>query len=174
MKAHLNKLVPRHGGYRSRKDGGRSACQRDAPLQQGRDRHPALHDHHRIWLDIPNANTLIVDRADTFGACPTLSTARTGGTAGRCGRTPISSVTNKMAPTQDGQQRLEVIAEIPNLAQATRLPCATSKSAGQAICLGTRQHGYIQSVFSSLYEDAGGCGAAIRSSRKSKVKSRRS
>jgi transcription-repair coupling factor (superfamily II helicase) len=28
-------------------------------------------------LDIPNANTLIVDRADTFG--PALSTTRTGG-----------------------------------------------------------------------------------------------
>jgi transcription-repair coupling factor (superfamily II helicase) len=61
-------------------------------------------------LDIPNANTLIVDRADTFGLAQLYQLR------GRVGRGAMRAYAyffrhNKMTPTQDGQQRLEVIAE---------------------------------------------------------------
>ncbi|HQV64270.1 MAG TPA: transcription-repair coupling factor, partial [Anaerolineales bacterium] len=61
-------------------------------------------------LDIPNANTLIVDRADTFGLAQLYQLR------GRVGRGAMRAYAyffrhNKMSPTQDGQQRLEVIAE---------------------------------------------------------------
>ena len=61
-------------------------------------------------LDIPNANTLIVDRADTFGLAQLYQLR------GRVGRGAMRAYAyffrhKKITPTQDGQQRLEVIAE---------------------------------------------------------------
>src|SRR5688572_5953630 len=61
-------------------------------------------------LDIPNANTLIVDRADTFGLAQLYQLR------GRVGRGAARAYSyffrhNKLSPTLEGQQRLEVIAE---------------------------------------------------------------
>ncbi|HVN14405.1 MAG TPA: transcription-repair coupling factor, partial [Anaerolineales bacterium] len=61
-------------------------------------------------LDIPNANTLIVDRADTFGLAQLYQLR------GRVGRGAMRAYAyyfrhRKMTPTLEGQQRLEVIAE---------------------------------------------------------------
>jgi transcription-repair coupling factor (superfamily II helicase) len=61
-------------------------------------------------LDIPNANTLIVDRADTFGLAQLYQLR------GRVGRGAMRAYAyffrhRRKPPTMDGQERLEVIAE---------------------------------------------------------------
>ena len=42
-------------------------------------------------LDIPNANTLIVERADTASGCPSCTRSAAGSAAAGSGRTPTSS-----------------------------------------------------------------------------------
>jgi len=96
-------------------------------------------------LDIPNANTLIVDRADTFGLAQLYQLR------GRVGRGAMRAYAyffrhNKMAPTQDGQQRLEVIAENTQLGAGYSIAMRDLEIRGAGDLLGTRQHGYIQSV----------------------------
>ena len=101
-------------------------------------------------LDIPNANTLIVDRADTFGLAQLYQLR------GRVGRGAMRAYAyffrhNKMAPTQDGQQRLEVIAEITQLGAGYSIAMRDLEIRGAGDLLGTRQHGYIESVGFHLY-----------------------
>jgi len=101
-------------------------------------------------LDIPNANTLIVDRADTFGLAQLYQLR------GRVGRGAMRAYAyffrhNKMAPTQDGQQRLEVIAENTQLGAGYSIAMRDLEIRGAGDLLGTRQHGYIQSVGFHLY-----------------------
>jgi transcription-repair coupling factor (superfamily II helicase) len=101
-------------------------------------------------LDIPNANTLIVDRADTFGLAQLYQLR------GRVGRGAMRAYAyffrhNKMTPTQDGQQRLEVIAENTQLGAGYSIAMRDLEIRGAGDLLGTRQHGYIQSVGFHLY-----------------------
>jgi transcription-repair coupling factor (superfamily II helicase) len=56
-----------------------------------------------------------------------------------------------MAPTQDGQQRLEVIAENTQLGAGYSIAMRDLEIRGAGDLLGTRQHGYIQSVGFHLY-----------------------
>ncbi len=101
-------------------------------------------------LDIPNANTLIVDRADTFGLAQLYQLR------GRVGRGAMRAYSyffrhNKMSPTQEGQQRLEVIAENTQLGAGYSIAMRDLEIRGAGELLGTRQHGYIQSVGFHLY-----------------------
>ena len=101
-------------------------------------------------LDIPNANTLIVDRADTFGLAQLYQLR------GRVGRGAMRAYAyffrhNKMSPTQDGQQRLEVIAENTQLGAGYSIAMRDLEIRGAGELLGTRQHGFIQSVGFHLY-----------------------
>ena len=101
-------------------------------------------------MDIPNANTLIVDRADTFGLAQLYQLR------GRVGRGAMRAYAyffrhNKMSPTQDGQQRLEVIAENTQLGAGYSIAMRDLEIRGAGELLGTRQHGYIQSVGFHLY-----------------------
>ncbi len=151
MKAHLNKLVP------------------EARVDIG---HGQMHETqlasvmHRFntgeidillsttiiesGLDIPNANTLIVDRADTFGLAQLYQLR------GRVGRGAMRAYAyffrhNKMTPTQEGQQRLEVIAENTQLGAGYSIAMRDLEIRGAGELLGTRQHGFIQSVGFHLY-----------------------
>jgi transcription-repair coupling factor (superfamily II helicase) len=101
-------------------------------------------------LDIPNANTLIVDRADTFGLAQLYQLR------GRVGRGAMRAYAyffrhNKMTPTQDGQARLEVIAENTQLGAGYSIAMRDLEIRGAGDLLGTRQHGYIESVGFHLY-----------------------
>ena len=84
-------------------------------------------------LDIPNANTLIVDRADTFGLAQLYQLrGRVGCGAARAYAYFFRH--RKLSPTLEGQQRLEVIAENTSLAWAIRLRCAIWRSVVRATC----------------------------------------
>jgi transcription-repair coupling factor (superfamily II helicase) len=101
-------------------------------------------------LDIPNANTLIVDRADTFGLAQLYQLR------GRVGRGAMRAYAyffrhNKLSPTIDGQQRLEVIAENTQLGAGYSIAMRDLEIRGAGELLGTRQHGFIQSVGFHLY-----------------------
>jgi transcription-repair coupling factor (superfamily II helicase) len=101
-------------------------------------------------LDIPNANTLIVDRADTFGLAQLYQLR------GRVGRGAARAYSyffrhNKMTPTQDGQQRLEVIAENTQLGAGYSIAMRDLEIRGAGDLLGTRQSGFIQAVGFHLY-----------------------
>jgi transcription-repair coupling factor (superfamily II helicase) len=101
-------------------------------------------------LDIPNANTLIVDRADTFGLAQLYQLR------GRVGRGAARAYSyffrhRKLTPTPEGQQRLEVIAENTQLGAGYSIAMRDLEIRGAGELLGTRQSGHIQAVGFHLY-----------------------
>ena len=151
MKAHLNQLVPEanvdigHGQMPEMQlasvmhrfnDGETDILLSTTIIESG--------------LDIPNANTLIVDRADTFGLAQLYQLR------GRVGRGAARAYSyffrhNKMTPTQEGQQRLEVIAENTQLGAGYSIAMRDLEIRGAGDLLGTRQSGLIQAVGFHLY-----------------------
>lgn len=101
-------------------------------------------------LDIPNANTLIVDRADTFGLAQLYQLR------GRVGRGTMRAYAyffrhRKRMPTLDGQERLETIAENTQLGAGYSIAMRDLEMRGAGELLGTRQHGAIAAVGFHLY-----------------------
>ena len=101
-------------------------------------------------LDIPNANTLIVDRADTFGLAQLYQLR------GRVGRAASRAYAyffrhRKKAPTVEGQERLEVIAENTQLGAGYSIAMRDLEIRGAGELLGMRQSGHISSVGFHLY-----------------------
>ncbi len=101
-------------------------------------------------LDIPNANTLIVDRADTFGLAQLYQLR------GRVGRGAQRAYAyffrhKHLAPTLEGRQRLDTIAENTQLGAGYSIAMRDLEIRGAGDILGTRQHGYIASVGYHLY-----------------------
>jgi transcription-repair coupling factor (superfamily II helicase) len=101
-------------------------------------------------LDIPNANTLIVDRADTFGLAQLYQLR------GRVGRGAQRAYAyffrhNKKIPSAEGRQRLETIAENTQLGSGFNIAMRDLEIRGAGDLLGTRQSGYIASVGFHLY-----------------------
>jgi len=101
-------------------------------------------------LDIPNANTLIVDRADTFGLAQLYQLR------GRVGRGAQRAYAyffrhNKRAPSPEGRQRLETIAENTQLGAGFNIAMRDLEIRGAGDILGTRQHGHIAAVGFYLY-----------------------
>jgi transcription-repair coupling factor (superfamily II helicase) len=101
-------------------------------------------------LDIPNANTLIVDRGDTFGLAQLYQLR------GRVGRGAMRAYAYffrhpKKAPTPEGLERMEIIAENSQLGAGYSIAMRDLEMRGAGELLGTRQSGYIASVGFHLY-----------------------
>ena len=101
-------------------------------------------------LDIPNANTLIVDRADTFGLSQLYQLR------GRVGRGAQRAYAyffkhKKRLPTPEGRERLETIAENTQLGSGFSIAMRDLEIRGAGDILGTRQHGHIAAVGFHLY-----------------------
>jgi transcription-repair coupling factor (superfamily II helicase) len=101
-------------------------------------------------LDIPNANTLIVDRADTFGLAQLYQLR------GRVGRGAQRAYSyffrhNRKPPTLEGRQRLETIAENTYLGAGFNIAMRDLEIRGTGDILGTRQSGHIAAVGFHLY-----------------------
>ena len=101
-------------------------------------------------LDIPNANTLIVDRGDTFGLAQLYQLR------GRVGRGAQRAYAyffrhRRKPPTPEGQERLEIIAENTQLGAGYSIAMRDLEMRGAGELLGSRQHGYIASVGFHLY-----------------------
>lgn len=101
-------------------------------------------------LDIPNANTLIVDRADTFGLAQLYQLR---GRVGRGAQRAYAYLFRHRVkrPTPEGQERLEVLAENTELGSGYAIAMRDLEMRGAGEMLGTRQSGYIASVGFHLY-----------------------
>ncbi len=101
-------------------------------------------------LDIPNANTLIVDRADMFGLAQLYQLR------GRVGRGAQRAYAyffkqRQKPPTPEGQLRLETIAEHSQLGTGYSIAMRDLEIRGAGELLGTKQHGHIAAVGFHLY-----------------------
>jgi transcription-repair coupling factor (superfamily II helicase) len=101
-------------------------------------------------LDIPNANTLIIDRADTFGLAQLYQLR------GRVGRGAQRAYAyffrhNRIPPTVEGRLRLETIAENTQLGAGFSIAMRDLEIRGAGDLLGIRQHGHIAAVGFHLY-----------------------
>jgi transcription-repair coupling factor (superfamily II helicase) len=151
MKAHLEKLVPEARvdvGHGQMPEGELSAVMHR--FNSGEIDILLSTTIIESGLDIPNANTLIVDRADTFGLAQLYQLR------GRVGRGAMRAYAyffrhNKINPTVDGQARLDVIAENTQLGAGYSIAMRDLEIRGAGELLGTRQHGFIQDVGFHLY-----------------------
>lgn len=101
-------------------------------------------------LDVPNANTLIVSRADTFGLAQLYQIR------GRVGRSSLRAYAyffrqKGHKPTEAGLERLEVIAENTQFGAGYTIAMRDLEMRGAGEILGNRQHGAIASVGFHLY-----------------------
>ncbi len=101
-------------------------------------------------LDIPNANTLIVNRADRFGLAQLYQLR------GRVGRGARRAYAYLMHPkttslSEAARQRLQTINEATELGAGFRIAMRDLEIRGAGELLGTRQHGHIAAVGFDLY-----------------------
>jgi len=101
-------------------------------------------------LDIPSANTLIVDRADTFGLAQLYQIR---GRVGRSGRRAYAYllIPAEHRITEDARKRLQVLQEIDDLGGGFRLAVHDLEIRGAGNLLGKQQSGNIASVGLELY-----------------------
>ena len=101
-------------------------------------------------LDIPNANTLIVNRADRFGLAQLYQLrGRVGRSAQRAYAYFLHPVTTSLSET--ARQRLETISEATEVGAGFRIAMRDMEIRGAGDLLGSRQHGHIASIGFDLY-----------------------
>ena len=117
------------------------------------------HQHHHILvcstiietgIDIPNANTIIIERADKFGL------AQLHQLRGRVGRSHHQAYAYLLSPprsviTSDAQKRLEAIEAAGDLGAGYQLASHDMEIRGAGELLGAEQSGQIHQVGFSLY-----------------------
>jgi transcription-repair coupling factor (superfamily II helicase) len=101
-------------------------------------------------LDIPNANTLVVNRADTFGLAQLYQIR------GRVGRSHHRAYAYLLIPgehliTPDAQKRLRVLQELDDLGGGFRLAAHDLEIRGAGNLLGKQQSGHVTAVGLELY-----------------------
>ncbi|MCC6347033.1 MAG: transcription-repair coupling factor, partial [Nitrospirales bacterium] len=101
-------------------------------------------------IDIPTANTIIVDRADTFGLSDLYQLR------GRVGRGNTQAYAYFLIPgedlvTDDAKKRLQAIQEMSYLGAGFRLALKDLEIRGAGNLLGPEQSGYIHGVGFDLY-----------------------
>lgn len=101
-------------------------------------------------LDIQNANTIIVDRADRFGLAELYQLR------GRVGRYKHRAfayllIPGDRVPTEDAQKRLKALEEFSTLGSGFRIAMRDLEIRGCGNILGGQQHGHIVSVGYETY-----------------------
>ncbi|MGE3151459.1 MAG: transcription-repair coupling factor [Nitrospiraceae bacterium] len=101
-------------------------------------------------LDIPNANTIIVNRADTFGLAQLYQLR---GRVGRGGQQAYAYflVPDEGALTSDAQKRLIAIQQFTELGSGFRIAAADLEIRGAGNLLGRQQSGHIAAIGLDLY-----------------------
>jgi transcription-repair coupling factor (superfamily II helicase) len=101
-------------------------------------------------LDIPNANTLVVNRADWFGLAQLYQLR---GRVGRGAQRAYSYFLydNPRRLSDDARRRLETIREASELGAGFTIAMRDLEIRGAGDILGTRQHGHISAVGFDLY-----------------------
>ncbi len=101
-------------------------------------------------LDIPNVNTILINRADQFGLAQLYQLR------GRVGRSAVRAyaylvVDKYKTLTGDARRRLEAIEEASELGAGFRIAMHDLEIRGAGELLGARQHGHIVAVGFDLY-----------------------
>ncbi|MCD6319197.1 MAG: transcription-repair coupling factor [Candidatus Desulfofervidaceae bacterium] len=101
-------------------------------------------------LDIPNANTIIINRADMFGL------AQLYHLRGRVGRSPSQAYAYLLVPgekliTQEAQKRLRALLEHTELSSGYKLAMHDLRMRGAGNILGMAQSGHIAAVGYEMY-----------------------
>ncbi|MBI2962460.1 MAG: transcription-repair coupling factor [Deltaproteobacteria bacterium] len=101
-------------------------------------------------LDIPNANTIFIDRADHFGLAQLYQLR------GRVGRSHQRAYAYLLLPgesfiSRDAQKRLEVLASLDDLGGGFRLAVHDLEIRGAGNLLGKQQSGQVAAVGFELY-----------------------
>ena len=101
-------------------------------------------------LDIPNANTIIINRADRFGLAQLYQLR------GRVGRGAVRAYAYLLTPkhyqlSEVARKRLETIVEASELGAGFRIAMRDLEIRGAGELLGARQHGHIAAVGFDLY-----------------------
>jgi transcription-repair coupling factor (superfamily II helicase) len=101
-------------------------------------------------IDIPNANTIIINRADMFGLADLYQLR------GRVGRFTRAAYAYMLIPKQfvlasDSQKRLQAIMKFRELGSGFKLAMEDLELRGAGNLLGVQQSGYIYSVGFDLY-----------------------
>ncbi|MDR0359428.1 MAG: transcription-repair coupling factor [bacterium] len=101
-------------------------------------------------LDIPNANTLIVDRAERFGLSQLYQLR---GRVGRSGKRAYSYFLYdpKASLTEAADRRLDVMSGLHELGQGFKIALRDLEIRGAGNMLGTEQHGAIAAVGFEMY-----------------------
>lgn len=103
-------------------------------------------------LDIPNANTILVNRADTLGL------AQLHQLRGRVGRSSERAYAYFLVPaeralTKDAQKRLEVVQRLSELGSGFQIASFDLEIRGAGHLLGAKQSGHIEAVGFDLYTE---------------------
>lgn len=101
-------------------------------------------------IDIPNANTLIVNHADLYGLADLYQLR------GRVGRFRYKAYAFFLVPrgyawTQDAKRRLKAIEKFTELSSGFKVAMEDLQIRGAGNLLGTQQHGFITAVGFDLY-----------------------
>jgi transcription-repair coupling factor (superfamily II helicase) len=101
-------------------------------------------------LDIPRANTIIVDRADRFGLAQLYQLR---GRVGRSDRPAYAYllVPSPRAMSADARRRLEAIREFSELGSGFRIAAMDLEIRGAGNLLGAEQSGHIEAIGFELY-----------------------
>lgn len=103
-------------------------------------------------IDIPTANTMVIDRADRFGL------AQLHQLRGRIGRSHHQAYAYLMTPnknliTSDAEKRLDAISSLEDLGAGFTLATHDMEIRGVGELLGDEQSGNIQTIGFNLYSD---------------------
>ncbi|HUF64303.1 MAG TPA: transcription-repair coupling factor [Verrucomicrobiales bacterium] len=101
-------------------------------------------------IDIPNANTILIDRADRFGLADLYQLR------GRVGRSQTKAFAILMLPrdllaTTDARKRVHAIHQYRSLGSGFRIAMRDLEIRGAGNLLGTRQSGHIAAIGFDLY-----------------------
>ena len=101
-------------------------------------------------IDIPNANTIIVDRADRFGLAQLYQIR------GRVGRSDRRAFAYLLVPgehiiTEDARRRLSVLQELDELGSGFRVAAHDMEIRGAGNLLGQQQSGHVAAVGFELF-----------------------
>jgi len=101
-------------------------------------------------LDIPNANTIVIDRADTFGLAQLYQIR------GRVGRSYRRAFAYLLVPhdrlvTDEARRRLEVLQELDDLGSGFRVAAHDMEIRGAGNLLGRQQSGHVAAVGFDLF-----------------------
>ena len=120
-------------------------------------------------LDIPNANTMVVERADRFGLSQLYQLR---GRVGRAGKRAYAYFLYdpKRSLTEAADKRLDVISGLHELGQGFKIALRDLEIRGAGNLLGTEQHGAIAAVGFEMYlQMLQGAVAKLRSGEEEQV-----